>query len=152
MGSDFGVCHRIANQGRDAVEDGIVIVIDAVIERQIGGTNGARGLAHRLGVAARGEEQHRIEVGVESPLGAARIFGLIFEGVVGANADLKMQVSIGGGAGLSHDADLGAARDGVALGVAGNQIIGAGPVGGGFVVPQVEIPRVKFGYVLAVLG
>ena len=91
-------------------------------------------------------------MGIKPPLVAAWIIGLIFKGIIGADADLKMKMGISGGSRLSHDANLGSAGDGVPLGIAGNEVVGAGSVGGGFVVPQVEIPGVEFRHTLVVVG
>ncbi len=89
---------------------------------------------------------------IESPLRAARVVSLIFEGVVGADSHLKMKVGIGGGAGLSHDADLGSAGDGVTFGVTGNQVVRADGIGSDFIVLEMKIPRVEFGHALAFIG
>jgi len=120
LGGDFLIGHGVANHGGDAVEDGVIIGGDGVVESQVGGADGAGGLAEGLRIAAGSEQQHGVEVRVEAPLGAAGIVGLVLQRVVGADADLEMQVSIRGGTGLAHDSDLSAARDGVPFGVSGN--------------------------------
>ena len=152
MGGDFGFSHGIADQSGDAVEDRIVIVVYGVIESEVGGTDRAGGVAQGLGVTAGSKKQHWIEMRIKAPLGAARIVGLVFEGVVGADAHLEMKVRIGGRARLSHDAYLGPPGNGVALGITRNQVVGAGAIGGGFIVPEVKIPRVEFGDTFVIVG